>query len=260
MKNNINDLREYKVVKSNILIQQSRFKLSAQKLKIIYFIISQIKPTDTDLLDQNFNISDFCKVCGVDSTNGANYKYIKDSLKELRDHSIWIKNEDGSETTFSWISKVTIRKNSGTVTIRLDSDLKPHLLQLKEKFSQFDLIYTLAMKSQYSIRLYDLLKSYEWKKTQAFDIEQLKTQLDAEKYKNFKDFRVKVIEIALREISSFSDLDVSYELKKTGRKYSHITFKIKLKKGIDAVLETHDNIYSIIDPQLCLFDDILKKK
>ncbi len=42
------ELRNYKVVKSNDLIQKSRFNLSLQEQKIILYLISKVKPEDTE--------------------------------------------------------------------------------------------------------------------------------------------------------------------------------------------------------------------
>lgn len=251
--------REYKIIKANELIQKSRFSLSTQEQKIILYVISRIKPTDTELVEQTFSILDFCKICGLDSDNGANYKYIKNTLKGLRDKSIWVTLDDGSESTLAWISKVTMSKQSGIVKIKLQDDMKPYLLQLQEKFTQYELIYTLAMKSQYSIRLYELLKSYQWKKKHTFNIDDLKKILDAENYINFKDFRVKVLEIALREISTYSDIEVSYEIIKEGKKYSKLVFDVKLKRDLVEIVTTKKNILEKIDPERpTLFDMLIE--
>lgn len=248
--NEIQVLRDYKVVKANDIIQRARFSLSAQEQKIILYIISRIKPFDKELVEQTFNILEFCKVCGLDEDNGANYQYIKKNLKGLRDKSIWIKLPNGTETTVSWLNKVTISKQSGVVKLKFDDDMKPYLLQLSKNFTSFELIYTLAMKSQYSIRFYELLKSYQWMGKIEFDIENLKVLLEAENYINFKDFRKKVLEIALREISTFSDIKITYELKKEGKKFTQITFFIVQKSELSEIYLTHKNIYSIIDPSV----------
>jgi len=245
---NIKTLRQYKVVKANELIQKSRFSLSTQQQKCLLYIISKIKPTDKDFNEQTFDISEFCRVCGLDYSNGANYKYIKNSLKTLRDKSIWVTLEDGSETTLAWINKVTINKKSGKVKIRLDDDMKPYLLQLEEKFAQYELIHTLAMKSQYSIRIYELLKSYQYKKVMDFDIDEFKRLIDAEKYVNFKDLRVKVIAIAMREIDAYSDLLVNYTPIKKGKKVVGLEFDIKYKNNVDDILATRNNIYKVLEP------------
>ena len=53
------------VIKSNKLIQQSRFSLTTQQQKIILFIISQIMPYDEDFKLYEFKVTEFCKLCGI---------------------------------------------------------------------------------------------------------------------------------------------------------------------------------------------------
>lgn len=250
--------RAYKVVKHNDLIRKSRFSLSAQEQKIVLYIISKIKPTDTELSEQEFSIMDFCKACGIDHDNGQNYRDIKSTIKGLRDKSIWITLEDGTETTVSWVNKVFINKQSGIIRVKLDDDMKPYLLQLKGTFTQYELLYTLAMKSQYSIKLYELLKSYEFKHSKEFDIDELKKLLIAENYDRFPDFKRKVLDIAMREIESFSDLVVSYEIKKEGRRYASLVFSIKLKEDAISKLQTWKNIDERISPRKTInYDNLL---
>ena len=70
-------------------------------------------------LEYEFNIREYCKVCGFDYDNGKNYADIKATLKRLRDKSMWLTMENGSETLVGWLSRVTVNKKSGIVQIRL---------------------------------------------------------------------------------------------------------------------------------------------
>ena len=244
----ITELQSYKVVKANELIQKSRFNLQLQEQKIILYLISKIKPEDMELREHIFQIRDFCKVCGLDADNGANYIYIKQTLKNLRDKSIWITLADGSEETLAWIDMVRINKSSGAVNIKINDMMKPYLLQLRERYTQYELLYTLAMKSQYSIRLYELLKSYEYQHRKVFDIDELKRLLSAENYARFPDFKRKVLNIALREIGELSDLDITYGIIKEGRRFAKLEFTMKIKKDLDERMKTWVKIDKIINP------------
>jgi len=226
----ISVLREYKVVKHNDLIQKSRFHLSLQEQKIILYLITKIRPEDMELKEHVFDILDFCKVCGLDKSSGANYKYIKQTLKGLRDKSIWIELKNGMETTLAWLDKVTMQRTGGKVIIKIDEMMKPYLLQLQNNFTEYELLFTLAMRSQYSIKLYELLKSLEYKKRWIFDIEDLKRLLSAEKYNRYPDFKRYVLDIAVREINDLSDITTWYEASKEGRKYAKIEFSMRIKK------------------------------
>ena len=224
---------EYKVVKSNDLIQKSRFQLSVQEQKIILYVISKIKPDDENFIIQNIKITEFCRICGIDYDNGKNYKNIKDTIKTLADKSIWLALENGSESLIRWINKAWIHKKSGIIKIRLDDDMKPYLLQLQERFTQYELFYTLSMRSQYSIRLYELLKSYENLHTKIFDTDDLKKLLMCENYRNFTDFQRFVLDISMREINNFSDLTIHYKTIKENKRFAKIEFTIKIKKELN---------------------------
>lgn len=250
----LSELRDYKVVKSNDLIQKSRFQLSLQEQKIILYMISKIKPDEEYFNIQNFSIKEFCRVCGIDNTNGKNYKNVKDAIKTLADKSVWIILENGTESLVRWINKAWINKKSGIIKIRLDDEMRPYLLQLQNRFTSYELLYTLAMKSQYSIRLYELLKSYEYLHKKLFKIEEFKQLLSAENYIRFPDLKRYVLDIAMREINDLSDITVTYEIIKEGRRYAKLDFSIKHKKGLDERIKTLSMIDNVLSPeQMCLF-------
>jgi plasmid replication initiation protein len=205
------------------------------------------------LKEHAFEVGEFCRICGL-NFSGANYRYIKQTIKALSDKSIWLKLDNGSETLMRWINKAWINQKSGMIKLRLDDDMKPYLLQLKDRFTQYELFYTLAMKSQYSIRLYEILKSYENQNQKKFDIEELKKMLSAEKYKRYPDFRRYVLDISLREINAFSDVNVTYQVVKDGRRYANIVFSTSQKKGLNERLETWERIDGVLNPmQTSLF-------
>lgn len=231
------------VVKANRLIQNSRFSLTTQQQKIVLYIISQIEPKDEELKLYSFEIVEFCKLCGIEP-KGDNYNLLKTAIKEISDKSIWITLESGKETLVRWIEKPYIDERSGTIKIKLDDDMKPYLLQLKERFTQYELIYTLNFKSKYSIRLYEFLKSIHYKPltpyTQIIDIEKFMQLLNSG-YKDFKDFHTRILKPAQREINTHSDIIFNYELLKKGRKTTQIKITISIKEAIERLQTAHEN-------------------
>jgi len=248
-KKEIKSRREFNVVKANELIQNSRFNLSVQEQKIILYLISKIKPDDNELKDQLFNIKEFCQICGIDDNNGKNYRDLKQTIQNLHDKSLWINIDEKTEILFSWISSAAIEKDDGNIEISLNQKMKPYFLQLREKFTQYELIYTLGMKSQYSIRIYELLKSYENMHRKIFNIDELKRKLMCEKesYINFNNFKVKVLNIALKEINKLTDIFIEFETIKKGKKITQIEFIIKSKKEITERLKAFSEIEKLLD-------------
>lgn len=245
-KNEIIKKREYLVVKGNELIQKNRFELKLTEQKTIAYICSMIEPIKFNgnaneisyQLDYEFNIRDYCKICGLNYDNGKNYADIKATLKHLSDRSMWVVFDDNpnEEVLCRWLSKVRFNKNSGVVNIRIDEDLAPYLFDLKQKFTQYPLQNILEMKSVFSVRIYELLKSYAYQRSKTFYIDELKQRLMVDTVKSYKDFslfRKKVLEIAISEINALTDLIINYEPIKKGNKVIKINFSIQQKKPMD---------------------------
>lgn len=245
--------RDYQVVKSNEIIQRARYDLTITELKTFAFILSKIKPNDKENQEYVISIKDFCLVCGIDHTNGGNYQHVKKALKSLRDKSFWLADKDGKETLVGWLAKARIDKRSGKVTVRLDEDIQKHVLGLYNNYTQYSLLYTLPMKSSYSFRIYEHLKSHAFKKVYTFDLDDLKQKIGAAVYTNFKDFRKKVLEVAVEEINEYTDLEVSWEPITKGKKVIQLKFEIKQRDSWGQFVNiSKDN--KQLDGQMDLFD------
>lgn len=226
----------YLVVKANELIQKNRFELTLTEQKTVAYICSMIQPIQTEesgfQLEYEFRIREYCRMCGIDYDNGKNYQDVKATLKKLRDKSMWLTLPDGSETTVGWLAKATTNKRSGIAHIKLDEDMVPYLFDLKQKFTQYQLYNVLGMKSAFSVRIYELMKSYSFRHTITFEIEELKRLLMVENvksYNRFPDFRRRVLEKAQEEINELTDINMSFEPIKAGRKVTSIRFIIDEK-------------------------------
>lgn len=236
MKNEVISKREMQVVKSNDLIRTSRHSFNLQQQKALLYIISQMKPGFKEFSYQEFEINEFCDICGIERNNGKNFKDLKDGLQGLRDKSMWVKLENGKTILTAWLLKVEIDDNCGTVGVMLDKELEPFLLELQKNFTTYNLIWTLRMKSKYSIRLYELLKSYEnLHEDIIFTVEQLKERIGAE-YDKWYDLKRKCIEVAIKEINAQTDISVIYSIEKRGKAVNKVIFKIQTKGTADQMI------------------------
>ncbi len=240
--------REYFVVKGNELIQKNRYDLSLIDQKTVSYICSMIKPLN-DLnselkLDYEFNIKDYCEVCGIDYNSGKNYKDVKETIKRLADRSMWLDTGD-SEILMRWLSFIKINKKSGKINIEIDKNVAKYLFKLKDKYTQYQLYNILAMQSAFSVRLYEIMRSYLFKKTKTFEVEELKRLLNVDKvksYKNFSLFKTKVIEKAILEIDTLTDIFVSYEPIYNGKKIVKLKFRIEPKRILQRLKIDHNLI------------------
>lgn len=240
--------RDYYVVKGNDLIQKTRYELSLSEQKTIAFVCSKIKPIEAIdrvngvpyQLEYDFNIRDYCKVCGIDYNQGKNYTDVKATLQKLSDRSFWLTfpENPNEEVLCRWLSKVRTNKRSGIAHIELDRDLVPYLFDLKERFTQYQLYNILAMKSAFSQRIYELMKSYLIKNSvsKTFDLDELKKLLGVEEVKSYKDFslfRIKVLETAQKEINELTDINICFEPITKGRKTVKVKFQVVEKNSME---------------------------
>lgn len=229
------ELREYYVVKSNDLIQKARYTMTVQQQKLILFAISKIKKNDTPQTEYELSIDEICSVCGLDlDTGGTYYKRIKDDLLKLTTR-IWVQFPDKSEGTVSWLSDAYIMPLNGTVTVKFHERMTPYLMQLQNRYTQYQLSEVLVFKGKYSIRLYELIRSCltsedlreGTEKSITFDLEELKQLLSAENYKEFPEFNRSVLKKSVDEINNCSDIiRLGYDTQRTGKKVTKVSFRV----------------------------------
>lgn len=226
-------------------------------------MISQISPYDEDFKLYEFSIQEFCRVCGIDESSGGNYQDLKEAVKEIADKSLWITIEEDEETLLRWIEKPYINKKNGVIKIRLDNDMKPFLLQLRQDFTSYELLWTLHFKSKYTIRLYELIKSIHFHDINPYErvypLEELKRLLGAETYKTYQAFKERALNRAVREINEYSDKNVSYEAIKSGRAVSRIKFTVTSKDSLEAAKIRSDIEKELGLDQLTLWDKLEQK-
>lgn len=268
--------RQWQVAKSNMFIQKTRFNMDLMQQKIILHIISKIKPSDSDIRDTyTFNYYDFCRLCGKPRPKGGkDYVEFKESLLDLRRMASEIAyiDDKGHErfTSIGWVTWYDFDTKSGEVQVQLDRNLAPFLLDLKTLYTTYPLLFILPMKSKYSVRLYEFLKSYSNSNFCVVEISELRRLLqnkyvyDEEKgitrelkeaeikmeYAQFSDFNRFVIKKSIEEINENTDIFVEYKINKVKRQPVSISFFIhqKDKEEIDAKIreinEFLDNAYA----------------
>ena len=217
------------VVKSNRMVQRAVYDLSVQEQKLVMYLISKIKPEDDCFVEYDFSLKDLCAACGI-SNQGKNYEDFKKAILELQKKSFWIDGDD-VDVLYTWFSRVLIYKDDTRVRIKFGEDLQPFLLQLKQNFTCYELEKAVVLKSKYSIRLYEMLKSYSYKGEFVIPVSSLRRRLEIQpdEYTLFNNFKVRVLDKAASEINQFTDLDVSWEPIYRERSVHELRFKIKQK-------------------------------
>lgn len=213
------------VTKSNELVSAS-YKLTLLEQKIILAIASMIKPDDKEFKTYKIKIKDFMELLGLNTRTGR-YNELQQITMGLMKNAFEIKLPSGP-LQLSWFASVQYYEGKGIVEIELSNKLRPYLLELKKKFTSYQLKNVLLLRSNYSIRLYECLKQYEKIGERTFNITQLREILGIEedKYTLYGHLKSKIILKAQSELKELCDLYFEFEEIKEGRKVVKIKFKI----------------------------------
>lgn len=227
------DLLKYKtlMVKSNYIIEAS-YKLSLQEQRLIYILTAKIDKEDNEFKSCRFTQSEINSIL---SKHKITFNELSQYIDSLRNRELVIIKENSILKT-KWLSSAEYF-DDGNIELCFDSKLKPYLLQLKDRFTKLSLNKVITFNSNYSCRIYELLKQYERIGQRTIGIEELRTMfcIESDEYKRYNDFKRKVIIRAQNEINSNSDISFEFEEIKTGRKVTSLKFYIYSSSNKDEI-------------------------
>jgi len=200
-----------KVRKSNVFVD-GRYRFNLQEQKILLQIVSKIRIDEKDFTSYFVSWDDLKKV-----SNGRlnTSKKIDESCGKLKNKTIKIK-KGNIEENFGFLSGWRTTAGQG-VHFRIDPCMKEMLLDLLKEgnFTLYNLECAMAMTSSHSIRLYELMKSNQWKKQPVIiSLDAIKWSLDIEKnsptYSDFGAFRVHILEKSQKAFKKHTDIVFDY--------------------------------------------------
>jgi plasmid replication initiation protein len=248
-----------KVRKAEKLIQ-ARYKLSTLAIKIITSVISMISKDDSDFHLYVLKVQDFKDIISNNGKlGGKEYKEFIEACNELMDRRIEF--DDGEEVGFMltrWIASAEYFAGTGEVEVEISQKLKPLLLQLIEgNYLNYDLGNILALRSNYLIRLYELLK-HEYNKTIKYrpnttavvyeiDIENFRKTFKIPNSYAYKDIRVNIFDKAVKQFKEHTDIEITWEVsRKRAKKVIAVEFTIRANDGLADYLKDFRTFVSYI--------------
>lgn len=229
------DLTENTKVTMRNDFASGKYDLSALEQKLVLINIASIKFEDEHFNANTFRVIDMARLLNV--TPEMLYRDLKRACDSLTNKKIYIQKEDGSWEFLVLVPTAKYIAKTGTVLMRLNEDAKPYLLQLRDMFTSFELSNILNLKSKYSIRIYQLMKSHSYRKELIITLDDLKYRLSLDdkkqkSYRLFSNVSERVLKPAMREVNDKTDITIDYETIKQGRKIYALRFKIKDKQKV----------------------------
>lgn len=219
------------VTQANKLIEAS-YTMTLEEKRVVLLMVSLVRKDDQDFQTYRIPITDIRDYLGL-RTNKL-YDDIKRVADSLLSRVLHIAEEGGGWLKVGWVASARYvpKGHKGAEVACLDlsfsPEMKPYLLELKSHFANYMLQNVAGLRSFYSIRLYELLKSRRRLQSFTLAVADLRRMLKAEaKYANHKDFRTRVILTAQSELEQKTDIAFEFEEIRRGRKVVSFTFTMR---------------------------------
>jgi len=221
-------------------IVNAKYAFSRNEIDLIITLLTAISKEDKDFKDYYFDIAEL----ETKTLRKWNSSRFEDTAESLLSKTLKVEISKDEWKMFNWFSCFGYKK--GVISCRFDKDLKPYLLEIKERFVISDLRMILAMRSSYSKRIYLLLKEYAKIGKRTFNVRELQEMLvvpDSHKTR-YNKFKVSVLQKAEIDINKFTDLEVELSEKKLARKVVEVTYSIrKNSNDLQAFIQTIRELY-----------------
>lgn len=241
-------IKQNLVIKSNKLIgMQADLNLTQLKL-FAMVIVETIKNPNNEFY--RFNIKDLMNKFNITDTN---YTALKNATKNMI-KAVVLKTSNG-EHQLALFTDVIYK--DWVVDMYLHTKLKPYILDIEKKYTKYYFENIAWLNSIYSVRIYELLKEYAFRKNRNFELKDLRFLLNIgeSKYKNYPDFKKRVLLSAQKELKEKTDIYFEFEEIRESRKVVKLEFDIFTNKE-DEILTTNENSFKT-DLSSILRDTIL---
>lgn len=179
--------------------------------------------------EHEITVKQLCRLIGY---QGNNHSAIKEAFKGLISTVIeWnlIDDQTGLEnwTASSILASVSLE---GPLCYYAYSTRMKQLLHSPSMFGKIDLVIQSRFRSSYGLALYENCIRYRGlPQTKWFEIDLFKKLMGVPtgKYDIFRDFKRRVLDKAVEEVNTYSDLVIESEVLKEGRKVLKVRFKLK---------------------------------
>jgi hypothetical protein len=226
----VND--EMEIRKSEALVK-SRYKLKPLPLKLITTLISCVQSSDS--IDQEYciRVKDFTDI--ADLKGNDYYDKLREACYDIMSKPVEIGKKGSKDFLIcNWASSCQYIDQEGNIKFHISPKLFPHILNLKQNYLKYDLSNILALRSDYSIRVYEWLKDefntkgrYGKSAEMIMKLEEIRNILDVPKSYLWNDVKRRILDKAKDDLLANCDIKFDWEVaSKLGKKVSHIKFKI----------------------------------
>lgn len=235
------------VAKSNDLIGKlARFDL--QELRLLAYCTAHYDSRKPENRAFTAHVKDLCEIFQMDEKSA--YDVVRRTMLNINSKPLEFKEGNRRCMRF-WFSALDYLEGEGVFEFTVTPEIAPYLLGLKDKFTMYRLGDVYQFKAASTWKMYENLKRWEARGCWTIEVDELKHLLGvAGKYARWVNFQARMVDAPLKEINAVSDLQVTYEKARRGRKIHSLTFRIKSKAP--------EGTIDIDTPKQALYEGLLK--
>lgn len=225
--------------------RSARYGLTLQEHRLIYFAILSGQQEGTPFSPVTISIKQFREL--FELKGQSCYNDLRKLSAKLVSKVVQVdyKDDTGKHLLQAvWLTSVKYNVKYGTVTLKPNEDLKPFFEG--KPFTSTEFSFLMKFHSQYAERLYEILKSMNFKEILDFSVSDLRLRLGIgpTHYLNYTDFRRRILNPAIQDINAYTDLDVTLDDTDRGpcnrvdvvyftvnRKENHVPLELRVQKG-----------------------------
>jgi len=226
------------VEKKNVLNQIRKNNMTLQELRLFSIYLSKINARDVSTKTVRFTLENFCKIMNIKADIGQ----IKENMHHLLQQIVDIPYEDGRKgfQSIQLFKKCGVFKDNESgqyfLEITAHDEALPYMFDFKERYFTYELWNILPLKSANQLRMYEILKQYEYIGKCQLSVEKIRELLNigAKEYPRWDNFKVRVLDSCQQALTQHTDITFTYEPVRTGHKFTAVIFFIeKNEKYID---------------------------
>lgn len=239
-------------VKSNALME-AKFSFNLWQLRIFDVMVSMVNKNEPDFKMCRIYLKHLLKFFNSNDSN--DYDAVRRAVVGLASKKVVVPYNDPESGEKRWkllsvfptatIPDSTDRdQRNNYVELQFHQDVKPYLLELRERFKMYDIRNLCNIRSTYAIKMFWLLKEYDNLGRREIGLEELKDLLNSDDdqqlpgprrgvpkkkttYKLYGDFKKRVLLKSQEDLARHCDISFTFEEKKLGNRVHSLIFHIR---------------------------------
>ena len=205
--------KNHLVEKRNVLNEMRANNMTLQELRFLSIYLSKINARDPSTRLVHFPLADFEAIMEL---GRLNINHIQNATNGLLQKVVNVPTERGGYIGFQLFKECKLdQADTGEWFVEIDAHDRalPLMFEFKREYFSYNLWNALRLKSSNQLRMYEILKQFEFIGDRVLSIDELKALLGIGKkeYPLFNDFKRRVLDVCQAALLEHTDICFDYE-------------------------------------------------